>query len=53
MQNTVGWHYDRLDDAEVRSFWEPLGQTKVMQIRQRETSHEICCLAAEYHTVAY
>ena len=47
MQNTVRWRSDRLDGAVVGSFWEPLGQTKVMQIRQRETTHEICCLAAE------
>ena len=36
------------------SFRELLGQTKVMQIRQRETqnhqraiTHEVCCLAAQ------
>ena len=36
------------------SFWKPLGQTKVMQIRQRETqyhqgaiTHEVCSLAAQ------
>ena len=47
------WRSDWLDGAG--SFWEPLGQTKVMQIRQRgtqirqrETTHEICCLAAQY-----
>ena len=41
-----------LDDAV--SFREPLGQTKVMQIRQGETlnhqgaiTHEVCCLAAQ------
>ena len=39
------WHSDRLDGAV--SFWEQIGQTKVMQIRQRETTHEICCLAAQ------
>ena len=39
------WRSDWLDGA--RSFREPLGQTKVMQIRQRETTHEICCLAAQ------
>ena len=26
----------------------PLGQTKVRQIIQRETTHEICCSAAQY-----
>ena len=37
------------------SFWEPLGQTKVMQICQGETqnfqgviTHEVCCLAAQF-----
>ena len=46
------WRFDRLDGAV--SFREPLGQTKVMQIRQRETlnhhgaiTHEVCCLAAQ------
>ena len=33
------WRSDRLDGAE--SFWEPLGQTQVMQSCQRETpSHQ-------------
>ena len=48
------WRSDRLDGAG--SFWELLGQTKVMQIHQRETqnhqgaiTHEVCCLAAQYH----
>ena len=31
------WRCDRLDDAG--SFWEPLVQTKVMQICQRETQN--------------
>ena len=46
------WHSDQLDGAV--SFREPLGQTKVMQIRQEETlnhqeviTHEVCCLAAQ------
>ena len=46
------WHSHRLDGAV--SFREPLGQTKVMQIRQGETlnhqgaiTHEVCCLAAQ------
>ena len=46
------WHSDRLDGAV--SFREPLGQTKVMQIRQGETlnhqgaiTHDVCCLAAQ------
>ena len=33
-------------DAAV-SFREPLGQTKVMQIRQGAITHEVCCLAAQ------
>ena len=41
------WHSNRLDGAG--SFWELLGQTKVMEIRQRETTHEICCLADQNH----
>ena len=39
------WRSDWLDGAW--SFGEPLDQTKVMQIRQRETTHEICCLATQ------
>ena len=46
------WRSDWLDGA--LSFRELLGQMKVMQIRQRETqirqreaTHEICCLAAQ------
>ena len=45
-------HSDRLDGAV--SFREPLGQTKVIQIRQGVTlnhqgviTHEVCCLAAQ------
>ena len=48
------WRSDRLDGAV--SFRELLGQTKVMQICQRETlnhqgaiTQEVCCLAAQYH----
>ena len=47
------WRSDRLDGAG--SFLGPLGQKKVkqicqreIQICQRETTHEICCLAAQY-----
>jgi hypothetical protein len=47
MQNTVRWRSDRLDGAVVRSFLGTLWSNEVMQIRQRETTHEICCLAAE------
>ena len=46
------WCSDQLDGAV--SFREPLGQTKVMQIRLSETlnhqgalTHEVCCLAAQ------
>ena len=46
------WRSDRLDG--IGSFREPLGQTKVMQICQRETlnhqgaiTHEVCRLAAQ------
>ena len=46
------WRSDRLDGTV--SFREPLGQTKVMQIRREETlnhqgaiTHEVCCLAAQ------
>ena len=44
-------HSHRVDGAG--SSWELLGQTKAMQIRQRETqihqgaiTHEVCCLSA-------
>ena len=48
----------RLRSDGAVSFKEPLGQTKVMQIRQGETlnhqgaiTHEVCCLAAtQYHS---
>ena len=47
------WRSNRLDGA--LSFREPLGQMKVMQIRQGETLnhqgamiHEVCCLSAQY-----
>ena len=46
------WRSDWLDGSV--SLWEPLGQTKVMQIHQRETqnhqgaiTHEVCYLAAQ------
>ena len=48
------WRSDQLYGPG--SFWEPLGQTKVMQIhqretqiRQRETTYEFCCLAAQWN----
>ena len=51
------WRSDWLDGAV--SFREPLGQTKVMQIRQGETlshqgaiAHEACCLAAQFERLA-
>ena len=47
------WRFNWLDSAV--SFWERLSQTKVMQICQREiqifqrdTTHENCCLAGQY-----
>ena len=47
------WRSDRLDGAG--SFWEPLGQMQVMQIRQGETpkhqeaiTHEVCCLSCQW-----
>ena len=45
------WRFDWLDGS--LSFREPLGQMKVMQIRQGDTkppeggTHEVCCLAAQ------
>jgi hypothetical protein len=40
------------------SFRQLLGQTKVMQIRQREAenhqgaiTHEVCCLAAQWNSI--
>jgi hypothetical protein len=52
------WRSDRLDGAV--SFREPLGQTKVMQIRQGETlnhwgliTHEVCCLAAQFRSFGH
>ena len=47
MQNTVRWGSDRLDGTVVTRFLEAHGQTKVSGGCQRETTHEICCLAAE------
>ena len=44
MQNADGIS-DRLDGAV--SFREPLGQTKVMRIRQSAITHEVC-LAAQF-----
>ena len=37
-----------LDGAVVTCYLGTSGQTKVSGDRQRETTHEICCLAAEY-----
>ena len=49
------WLSDQLDGAV--SLREPLGQTKVMQIRQGETlnhqgaiTDEVCSLAAQFYT---
>ena len=53
MDAKCSWRSNRLEGNV--SFREPLGQTKVMQIRQGETlnhqgaiTHEVCCLAAQY-----
>ena len=48
MQNTVRWRCDTLDDTVVLRCLGTPGQTKVNGDSQRETTHEICCLAAEY-----
>ena len=52
MDTKCRWRSDQLDGA--MSFREPLGQTKVMQIRKGETlnlqgaiTHVVCCLAAQ------
>jgi hypothetical protein len=49
------WRSNLLDGAV--SFREPLGQTKLMQIRQGKhqtnqvaITHEVCCLAAQCQT---
>ena len=47
IQNTVRWRSDLLDGAIVTHCLGTPGQTKVSGDRQRETTHEICCLAAE------
>ena len=40
------WLSNRLDES--RSSREPLGQTKVMQIRQGAITRVVCCLAAQW-----
>ena len=47
IQNTVRWRSDWLDGDVVAPCLGAPGQTKVSGDRQRETTHEICCLAAE------
>ena len=49
MQKIVRWRSDWLDGAVVGSFLGTPWSNKGMQIRQRETTHEICCLAAQFH----
>ena len=49
MQNTVRWRSDRLDSAVVGRCLGTPGQTKVIGDRQRETTHEFCCLAAQWN----
>ena len=48
MQNTDRWRSDWLDGVVVALCLGTPGQKKVSGDRQRETTHEICCLAAEY-----
>ena len=47
MQNTVRLRSDRVDGTVFARCLGIPGQTKVSGDRQRETTHEICCLAAE------
>ena len=47
IQNTVRWRSDQVDGAVVTRYLGTPGQTKVSGDRQRETTHESCCLAAE------
>ena len=51
VQNTIRWRSDHrqmaLRSVPTSHILEPLGQTEVSVDRQRETTHEICCLAAE------
>ena len=49
IQNTVRWRSDKLDGTVVARCLGTPGQTKVSGDRQRETTHEICCLAAKYY----
>ena len=51
IQNTIRWRSDWLDGAVVVHCLGIPGQTKVSGDCQRETSHEICCLAAQYSLV--
>ena len=46
MQNTVRWRSDRLDGTVVALGLGTPDQTTVSGDRQRDTTHEICCLAA-------
>ena len=39
------WRSDQLGGAG--RFWEPLGQTQVMQIRQGAITHDFCCLSCQ------
>jgi hypothetical protein len=47
IQNIVRWRSDQLDGAVGARCLGTPGQTKVSGDLQRETTHEICCLAAE------
>ena len=48
IQKTVRWRSHWLDGAVVARCLGTPGQTKVSGDCQRETTHEICCLAAEF-----
>ena len=47
IQNTIRWRSDLIDGAVGACCLGTPGQTKVSGDRHRETSLEICCLAAE------
>ena len=49
MQNIVRWRSDWLDGAVVARCLGTPGQTKLSDDLLSETTHEICCLAAEWN----
>ena len=53
MQNTVRWRSDWLDGTVVGSFLgTPRSNENDANTPERETTHEICCLAAEFSVVS-